>query len=110
MRPVTDFDMEVDTLAALRASGSAPVVLDVREPWEVELCSIDGSLHIPMGELPERIAEIPTDQPVVLVCHHGLRSGHATAWLRARGFDKAINLAGGIDAWARRIDPTMKVY
>lgn len=110
MRPVTDFEMEVETLAAMRAAGDAPFVLDVREPWEVELCAIPGSTHIPLGQLASRAGALPAEEVIVVVCHHGMRSAHATGWLRQQGFDRAINLAGGIDAWARRIDPSMKVY
>lgn len=110
MRAVTDAEINVETLAELLAGGELPLVLDVRESWEVELCSIAGSEHIPLGELPSRLGELARERVIVAVCHHGMRSAHATAWLRANGFDRALNLAGGIDAWARRIDPEMKVY
>ncbi|MQP67798.1 sulfurtransferase [Niveispirillum sp. SYP-B3756] len=109
MRDVTDFELLVDDLAERLRRGDA-VVLDVRENWEVELCAIPGSLHIPLGQLPGAIGDLPQDRDIAVLCHHGMRSAHATAWLRAHGFDRAINIAGGIDAWARRIDPSMKVY
>ena len=110
MRPITDTEMTVEELARRIQGGEGVVVLDVREPWEVELCRIDGSLHIPLGQLPLAVAAVPGDRDVAVLCHHGMRSAHATRWLQAQGFDRAVNLAGGIDAWARRIDPTMKVY
>jgi rhodanese-related sulfurtransferase len=96
---------------ALWQQGSRPhAVLDIREPWEVELCRIADSMDMPMGELPARLEEIPRDRPVVVLCHHGVRSLKATLWLRSQGVDEAVNLAGGIDAWARRIDRAMPVY
>jgi len=103
-------DISVDTLDAMRRNGDAFALVDVREPWEVELCAIEGSINIPMGQLPLRVGEIPSDRPVVMMCHHGFRSAQAAAWLRARGIDGVANLSGGIDDWARRIDSTMKVY
>jgi rhodanese-related sulfurtransferase len=104
-------DISVEDLADRLKAGSGPVVLDVREPWEVALSgTIAGSVCIPLGELAGRVGELPGDQTVVVVCHHGFRSGQATAWLRHSGFGAAWNLSGGIDAWARRVDPTIKVY
>lgn len=103
-------EIEVETLDAMLKGGQPVAILDVREPWEVDLCSIDGSITIPLGQLPRHAAGLPTDRPLVGVCHHGFRSAQAVSWLRFQGFDRAVNLAGGIDAWARRIDPTMKVY
>lgn len=110
MRAITDNEVTVEDLAERLRGGDGLVVLDVREPWEVELCHIGGSLHIPLGQLPSAVAAVPRDRDIAVLCHHGMRSAHATQWLRNQGFDRAINLAGGIDAWARRIDPTMKVY
>lgn len=104
------FEIEVEELDRRRKAGDGPVVLDVREPWEFALCAIDGSLHIPMNGLPGRVDELPKNRDVVVVCHHGGRSAQVTMWLRSKGFDRAINLDGGVDAWARRIDPNMKVY
>jgi len=103
-------EIEVEDLAVRLAAGEPVAILDVRQPWETELCGLAGSLRIPLGELPGRTAELPTDQPLVVLCHHGVRSRQAAAWLRIQGYDRVINLSGGIDAWARRIDPTMKVY
>lgn len=110
MRPITDNEMTVEEWADRLRGNDGVVVLDVREPWEVELCRIGESLHIPLGQLPSAVTVLPRDRDIAVLCHHGMRSAHATSWLRTQGFDRAINLAGGIDAWARRIDPTMKVY
>ena len=87
-----------------------PVLLDVREPWEVEIAALQGSLAIPMGEVPARIDDIPRDRPIVCVCHHGVRSLQVAHYLARRGFDALFNLAGGIDAWAREVDPACPTY
>jgi rhodanese-related sulfurtransferase len=97
-------------LAAWRQEGAAHAILDVREPWEVAIAALDGALLVPMMEVPERLAELPRDRPLVVLCHHGARSWRVMAWLRAQGLGNAVNLAGGIDAWAREIDPAMATY
>jgi rhodanese-related sulfurtransferase len=100
----------VDDLDRWRRDSHALAILDVREPWERDICAFDGSHNIPLGELPGRIGELPTDRPLVVVCHHGMRSLQATQWLRAQGREQACNLQGGIDAWASQIDAGMKRY
>jgi len=100
----------VDALRTMRDAGDSHAVLDVREPWEIEICRFSDSIDIPLGELPRRLDRLPADRPVVVVCHHGIRSMQATQWLRANGFANAINLTGGIDAYARQIDPLMAQY
>jgi rhodanese-related sulfurtransferase len=102
--------IEVGDLDRWTRDAHALAILDVREPWERDICAFDGSLNIPMAELPGRLGELPADRPVVVVCHHGMRSLHATQWLRAHGHDQACNLQGGIDAWASQIDSSMKRY
>ena len=87
-----------------------PVLIDVREPWEFDYCRIDGSQLIPLGELPSRMDELPTDRPLVMVCHHGHRSYYAAALLQQAGFTEVHNLRGGVEAWALDVDPTMKRY
>lgn len=107
---MTPFEIDVRELDQRRRSGETIAVLDVREPWEVELCRIEGSLALPLDTIPARLEELPRDGVLVIVCHHGVRSARAVAWLRAHGFDNAVNLAGGIDAWAREIEPAMRTY
>lgn len=87
-----------------------PQLLDVREPWEVATCALAGSISMPMGEVPARLDETHPDRPVVCICHHGVRSLHVAHFLSRQGFGQLFNLAGGIDAWAREIDPAMAVY
>lgn len=89
---------------------SPPVLVDVREADELAICRIPGALHIPLGELPARMAEIPADRPVLIHCHHGGRSLRATQFLRAQGRSAVSNVKGGIDAWSRLIDPAVPRY
>jgi rhodanese-related sulfurtransferase len=84
--------------------------VDVREPWEYDVCRIEGSLSMPLGELPKRERELPRDHDLVLVCHHGSRSLHAAAWLARAGFPRVHNLRGGIAAWADEVEPAMPRY
>lgn len=102
--------IDVHELARWREAGTPHVVLDVREPWETEICLVSGSVAIPLGQLPGRADAVPGDVPVVVVCHHGMRSLQAVNWLRRNGRSNATNLAGGIDAWARQVEPSMNVY
>jgi rhodanese-related sulfurtransferase len=99
-------------LAAWRADTArpAPVVVDVREPWEHERCRIEGSLLVPLAQLPSRRAELPADRDLVLVCHHGGRSLNAAMWLQQNGYAKVHNLRGGVEAWAQDVDPAMPRY
>jgi len=87
-----------------------PTVLDVREDFEVAVCRIEGAKVIPLGELPTRWAEVDVDGPLLVYCHHGMRSLRATEFLRAKGVDGAVSIKGGIDLWAREIDPEMARY
>jgi rhodanese-related sulfurtransferase len=102
--------ISVRELADMRSAGKRHTVLDVREARELDVCRLDGVLHIPMAEVPARAEELPTDQLLVVVCHHGARSQMVVDFLRGAGFDNAVNLDGGIDAWACDIDPSMPRY
>lgn len=99
-------------LAAWRADAAraAPLLVDVREPWETRICRIEGSQLTPMAALPGAVASLPRDQDIVLVCHHGGRSMHAGMWLRAQGFERVHNLQGGVAAWADDVEPAMPRY
>lgn len=94
----------------LHQAGSDVLLLDVREPWEYEHCHLEGSLHIPMGQIPNRHQELNQNQEIVVVCHHGMRSLQVAQYLEKIGFKNVSNLNGGIDAWAREVDPDMPVY
>ncbi|HEX9398058.1 MAG TPA: rhodanese-like domain-containing protein [Burkholderiales bacterium] len=99
-------------LSAWLADGKRPrpVLLDVREAWETQTCKIEGSLLIPMGEIPARSRELDARAEVVVICHHGGRSMQVAQFLGAQGFASVHNLAGGLDAWAKTVDSTMPVY
>ncbi len=104
--------LEIDcpTLARLRAAGEPLALLDVREGWECDLVSLPESLAIPMQQVPGRLDELPRDRPLVVLCHHGARSMRVVQFLRAQGFAQAINLGGGIDAYARQVDRSLPTY
>jgi rhodanese-related sulfurtransferase len=85
-------------------------LLDVREPWEIAIASIPGSLAIPMHELPARLKELDAASEIVVMCHRGGRSQRAAEFLAAQGYRKVSNLHGGIGAWSRDIDPDVPEY
>jgi rhodanese-related sulfurtransferase len=92
----------------------AALLLDVREPWEYGLAAIrlDGAttLNLPMNEVPQRLAELDPAQPILCICHHGVRSAQVVAFLERSGYDSVYNLAGGIDAWSTKVDPAVPRY
>lgn len=98
----------------LQAQEGAPLVLDVREPGELQVASVtpDGFelLAIPMMEVPARLAELPRDRPIACLCHHGGRSQRVAGFLEQQGYTRVANIAGGIDAWARERDPAVPRY
>ena len=102
--------MQVQDLKRWLDAGRAVTVLDVRNPQEYEICRIEGSMLIPLPELPERLRELDGDRPIVVHCHHGPRSTRATLFLQQQGFEKTWNLAGGIDAWSLEVDPSVPRY
>lgn len=95
--------------AARQVREGAALLLDVREPSEVAVASVGGAVHVPMRQVPARLGEIPRDRPVLVLCHHGGRSQVVADWLQAKGY-RAANVAGGIDAWADEVDPSVPKY
>ena len=91
-------------------SREAPLLLDVREPWEHDKARIAGSQLLPMGQIQNRLAELDDEKEVVAICHHGGRSLQIAMYLEKNGFAKVHNLAGGIDAWSRTVDPSVPLY
>ena len=108
--------VQVQDLAAFVAglAPAEPVLLDVREAWELQTAQFDlpgaRTLHIPMATLPARLHELDQAQPVLGLCHHGVRSQQCVAFLQRQGFDAVYNVAGGIDAWSREVDPAVSRY
>lgn len=103
-------ELGVEQLRDLLTEGKAPTILDVREPDETRLAPFAGSLEIPMGEVPSRLQELDPASDIVVVCHHGIRSGRVAAYLDQQGFERVANLTGGIDAWSLFIDPSVPRY
>jgi len=98
-------------LHARLQAGDDIQLIDVREPMEFDYCQLAGSQLLPLGELPRRADEVRHEGPVVLICHHGVRSMQALAFLQQRhGRQNLLNLKGGIDAWSRLVDPTVAIY
>ena len=106
-------------LSSQAESGNvAPLVLDVREPWEVSTASVQpiadapsfDVLFMPMQSIPQRLHELPQDRPIACLCHHGIRSQQVAAFLLNRGFENVINISGGIEAWSRELDASVASY
>ncbi len=89
---------------------SPPILLDVREPWEYQICHIAGATLMPMNTVPEGYGEFDTSMPIVCICHHGVRSMKVAAFLAHNGFTQVINLTGGMHAWAQQVDTAMPTY
>ncbi len=107
-----DYPLEVDPSEAKKMtdSDSNVFLLDVREPVELQICHIENSIHIPMGQIPDNIDQLPKEKHILAICHHGMRSMNVTRFLRAQGFTAVTNIRGGIDAWARQVDSSLQTY
>jgi len=108
-------DFSVKSITALQlhellGGVSPPLILDVREKDELEICALPAFAHIPLGDLPAKWEQLPHNQIIVTVCHHGVRSLRAAAFLKSCGIGEVLNLAGGIQAWAEQVDPFMARY
>lgn len=103
--------LTVQSLAAWLADASRPqpLLLDVREAWEVQTAALPGITHIPMQEIPARLAELDGGRDIVSICHHGARSMQVAVFLERHGL-RVHNLSGGIDAWSREVDPSVPRY
>jgi rhodanese-related sulfurtransferase len=105
-----DYEISPGEAAALLSDGKATLI-DVREPWEFETTRVEGSVPMPMGDVPARAhQELDPDERLVVICHHGLRSMNVAVWLRGQGFEQAQSLRGGIDAWSQEVDATVARY
>ncbi len=92
-------------------AGEDVLIVDVREDDELAKAKLDGTLHIRMAQIPDRLSELhPKDQDIVVLCHLGSRSGRVADFLREMGFSNVANLAGGIDAWSHEVDPKVPTY
>jgi adenylyltransferase/sulfurtransferase len=90
--------------------GDLLLLVDVREPWETQLCQIAGAQLIPMGSIPANLQKLDAGGEVICYCHHGIRSLDVAVWLRSQGVERARSMTGGIDRWSAEIDPSMPRY
>lgn len=105
-----DYEISSSQAAELMRNNQTRLI-DVREPWEFQAARIEGSVLMPMGDVPARAhQELDPDEHLVVLCHHGQRSLNVTAWLRNQGFERVQSLRGGIDAWSDEIDPSVARY
>ncbi len=107
--PGRNDEISVTELKEKLDRGEPVTILDVREPSEFKICNIGGTL-IPLGVLPLRLNELDPAADIAVLCHHGNRSRWAVDFLRQRGFGRACNVTGGVEAWAQLIDPSMTRY
>lgn len=105
-----DFEISPAEASGLLKDGNARLI-DVREPWEFSTARIEGSVEMPMGDVPARAhQELDPDERLVVLCHQGMRSMNVTVWLRNQGFEQVQSLRGGIDAWSAEVDPAVPRY
>jgi rhodanese-related sulfurtransferase len=103
-------EISVTELATKHKAGEDFLLLDVREPDELEIASIPWATAMPMGDVPVRVAELPKDKTIAVLCHGGTRSGRVTRFLNENGFPDAVNVAGGIRAWSQQVDSSVPEY
>lgn len=99
-------------LAACRSETDRepPLLLDVRQPWEFDICRIENSVLIPMAQIPAKMHDLETGREIVVICHHGIRSRSVGRYLEQAGFSNIINLSGGVEQWAQTVDKQMPTY
>ena len=102
--------MEVTELNELLKNGSSPTIIDVREDFELEISKIDGAIHIPMNQIPKRLEELNPDIDYVVMCRTGVRSSQICEFLSNQNFRSVVNLSGGINEWAKKIDTSLSIY
>jgi rhodanese-related sulfurtransferase len=103
-------EISVEELKSRRERGETPLVLDVREGWELQLARIPDVVHVPMNEVPARLGEFSRDTEIIVMCHAGGRSMRVAHFLVNQGFTNVANLVGGIDAWSQSVDATVPQY
>ena len=94
----------------LESDKQQPLLLDVRQPWEYEVCRIENSVLVPMSQIPAKLEELDSERETVVICHHGIRSRSVARFLEQAGFSNVINLSGGVAQWAQTVDKQMPTY
>lgn len=107
---LADLEIEPREVQRLRARGDEFLLVDVREPWEHDTARIEGSVLIPLREIPGNVSRLVGPSPLVLYCHHGIRSLDAATWLRSQGVSDARSMAGGIERWSQEVDMKVPRY
>jgi rhodanese-related sulfurtransferase len=107
---MTDLELTPAELKQRLDRGEKVLLVDVREPWEFDVCRIEGAKLIPMGQIPANLQSLDVDDDVICYCHHGMRSHDVAVWLRNQGVATARSLAGGIERWSQEIDPQVPRY
>ena len=107
---MSDLELTPTDLKQRLDRGEKLLLLDVREPWEFDICRIEGAKLIPMGQIPANLQSLDVDEDVICYCHHGMRSLDVAVWLRNQGVASAKSLAGGIERWSVEIDPKVPRY
>ena len=108
--PPADIEIEPREVRQMLARGQQFLLVDVREPWEHQTARIEGSVLVPLREVPGNVTRLAGAESIVLYCHHGIRSLDAAAWLRSQGISAARSMAGGIDRWSIEVDPQVPRY
>ncbi len=103
-------EITAQALAEKLKSEQPPLLVDVREPHEFRFCRIEGAQLKPLGDIEDWAKELDQEAEIVLQCHTGMRSAHATAYLKSLGFKRVANLRGGIEAWSVTVDPEVPLY
>lgn len=103
-------EMSPREFAERARAGSAPLLLDIREDWELAIARLEDAVHIPMGEIPARFRELQPDRDIVVLCRSGGRSAQVAQFLQQQGYERVWNLAGGILAWSEQVDPSVSPY
>jgi rhodanese-related sulfurtransferase len=106
-----DLEISSGQVKVLEKRGDKFTLLDVRERWEWDAAHIEGAKHIPLGDIPMRAhQELDPDEHIIVMCHRGVSSLSVANWLRQQGFERAQSMRGGIDGWARTVDPKVPLY
>ena len=94
----------------LQTTHNTPCLLDVRERWELDICCLEGITHIPMGNIAAQLHTLDSEQDIIVICHHGIRSRMVGQFLEQKNFSNIINLSGGMTAWTQNVDTSMTTY
>jgi len=110
MRELNALQLKAHLETCQNETDKQPLLLDVRQPWEYDVCKIDDSLLVPMSQIPAKVELLDLERETIVICHHGIRSRSVGRYLEQNGFKNIINLSGGVDQWAKTVDLQMATY